>query len=87
MGEVFFGNVGGEECFDFIVIGCVVNEISCVEVLCKLLDRMLFVMEFVYVVLFMEISGILVEMGKYELCGVGQLVVVFLLELIFLVVE
>lgn len=77
MGEVFFGNVGGEERLDFTVIGRAVNETSRVEALCKPLDRPLLITEPVRTALSADLSTTLIQLGKHELRGVGKPVAVY----------
>lgn len=76
-GEVFFGNVGGEERLDFTVIGRAVNETSRVESLCKPLGRELLLTEPVRAALTGELQTGLNEMGEHALRGVGKPVAIF----------
>ncbi|MEP3428915.1 MAG: adenylate/guanylate cyclase domain-containing protein [Roseibium sp.] len=76
-GEVFFGNVGGEERLDFTVIGRAVNETSRVEALCKPLDRTLLLTEPVRAALSKDVQADLSAMGNHALRGVGQPVAIF----------
>ncbi|WP_269583752.1 adenylate/guanylate cyclase domain-containing protein [Roseibium sp. Sym1] len=76
-GEVFFGNVGGEERLDFTVIGRAVNETSRVESLCKPLGRELLLTEPVRDALSAELRTDLTAMGEHALRGVGKPVAIF----------
>jgi len=76
-GEVFFGNVGGEERLDFTVIGRAVNETSRVESLCKPLGRELLLTEPVRNALSGELRLGLSAMGEHALRGVGKPVAIF----------
>ena len=76
-GEVFFGNVGGEERLDFTVIGRAVNETSRVESLCKPLGRELLLTEPVRDALSGEMQTGLNAMGEHALRGVGKPVAIF----------
>ncbi|MBN9668931.1 adenylate/guanylate cyclase domain-containing protein [Roseibium aggregatum] len=76
-GEVFFGNVGGEERLDFTVIGRAVNETSRVESLCKSLGRELLLTEPVRDVLSSDLQTGLNAMGEHALRGVGKPVAIF----------
>ncbi|GAB4528965.1 MAG: adenylate/guanylate cyclase domain-containing protein [Roseibium sp.] len=76
-GEVFFGNVGGEERLDFTVIGRAVNETSRVESLCKPLSRELLLTEPVRDALSGELKSGLNAMGEHALRGVGKPVAIF----------
>lgn len=76
-GEVFFGNVGGEERLDFTVIGRAVNETSRVESLCKPLGRELLLTELVRESLSGELLTGLNAMGEHALRGVGKPVAIF----------
>lgn len=76
-GEVFFGNVGGEERLDFTVIGRAVNETSRVESLCKPLGRELLLTEPVRASLSGDLRTDLNEMGEHALRGVGKPVAIF----------
>ncbi|WP_305988004.1 adenylate/guanylate cyclase domain-containing protein [Roseibium sp. MMSF_3544] len=76
-GEVFFGNVGGEERLDFTVIGRAVNETSRVESLCKPLGRELLLTEPVRDVLSGDLQTGLNAMGEHALRGVGKPVAIF----------
>ena len=76
-GEVFFGNVGGEERLDFTVIGRAVNETSRVESLCKPLGRALLLTEPVRAALSGDLQTGLNAMGEHALRGVGKPVAIF----------
>jgi adenylate cyclase len=76
-GEVFFGNVGGEERLDFTVIGRAVNETSRVESLCKPLGRALLLTEPVRNALSGDLQSGLNAMGEHALRGVGKPVAIF----------
>ncbi len=76
-GEVFFGNVGGEERLDFTVIGRAVNETSRVESLCKPLGRDLLLTAPVREALSGDLQTGLNEMGEHALRGVGKPVAIF----------
>ncbi|MEM5581145.1 adenylate/guanylate cyclase domain-containing protein [Roseibium sp. AS2] len=76
-GEVFFGNVGGEERLDFTVIGRAVNETSRVESLCKPLGRELLMTELVRASLSEDLVTGLNAMGEHALRGVGKPVAIF----------
>ncbi|MCV0428151.1 MAG: adenylate/guanylate cyclase domain-containing protein [Roseibium sp.] len=76
-GEVFFGNVGGEERLDFTVIGRAVNETSRVESLCKPLGRELLLTEPVREALSGDLQTELNAMGEHALRGVGKPVAIF----------
>jgi len=76
-GEVFFGNVGGEERLDFTVIGRAVNETSRVESLCKPLERNLLLTEPVRNALSGDLQTNLNAMGEHALRGVGKPVAIF----------
>ncbi|WP_428688065.1 adenylate/guanylate cyclase domain-containing protein [Roseibium sp.] len=76
-GEVFFGNVGGEERLDFTVIGRAVNETSRVESLCKPLGRELLLTEPVRAALSGELQTSLNAMGEHALRGVGKPVAIY----------
>lgn len=77
MGEVFFGNVGGEERLDFTVIGRAVNETSRVEALCKPLGQTLLLTEPVRSALPDKLQSGLDPMGDHVLRGVGNPVAIF----------
>ncbi|WP_420412101.1 adenylate/guanylate cyclase domain-containing protein [Roseibium sp.] len=77
MGEVFFGNVGGEERLDFTVIGRAVNETSRVEALCKPLGQTLLLTEPVRSALPDGLKSGLDPMGDHVLRGVGNPVAIF----------
>lgn len=76
-GEVFFGNVGGENRLDFTVIGRAVNETSRVESLCKPLGRELLMTAPVKEALSGDLQSGLNEMGEHALRGVGKPVAIF----------
>ena len=76
-GEVFFGNVGGEDRLDFTVIGRAVNETSRVESLCKPLGRALLMTAPVKEALPGDLQSGLNEMGEHALRGVGKPVAIF----------
>lgn len=76
-GEVFFGNVGGEERLDFTVIGRAVNETSRVESLCKPLGKSLLMTAPVRDALSGDLVKGLVGMGEHVLRGVGKPVAIF----------
>jgi adenylate cyclase len=76
-GEVFFGNVGGEERLDFTVIGRAVNETSRVESLCKPLGRELLLTAPVREALSGDLQTNLNAMGDHALRGVGKPVAIF----------
>lgn len=76
-GEVFFGNVGGEERLDFTVIGRAVNETSRVESLCKPLGQELLLTEPVRDALSGDLKTNLNAMGEHALRGVGKPVAIF----------
>ena len=76
-GEVFFGNVGGEERLDFTVIGRAVNETSRVESLCKPLGRELLLTEPVRNALAGDLRTSLDEMGEHALRGGGKPVAIY----------
>jgi len=76
-GEVFFGNVGGEERLDFTVIGRAVNETSRVESLCKPLGRELLLTEPVRDALSGDLQIDLNAMGEHALRGVGKPVAIY----------
>lgn len=76
-GEVFFGNVGGEDRLDFTVIGRAVNETSRVESLCKPLGRELLMTAPVREALSGDLQTGLNEMGEHALRGVGKPVAIF----------
>ncbi len=76
-GEVFFGNVGGEERLDFTVIGRAVNETSRVESLCKPLGQELLITEPVREALSGELQTSLNAMGEHALRGVGKPVAIY----------
>lgn len=76
-GEVFFGNVGGEERLDFTVIGRAVNETSRVESLCKPLGQELLLTEPVRNALSGDLQINLNAMGEHALRGVGKPVAIF----------
>ncbi len=73
IGEVFFGNVGGQDRLDFTVIGSAVNEASRLEALTKRVMRP--------VVMSQEVGDLLEipldDIGKHELRGFVQPVRVF----------
>lgn len=77
MGEVFFGNVGGEERLDFTVIGRAVNETSRVESLCKPLGKTLLLTDPVRSALPTGLQSALDPMGDHELRGVGSPVAIY----------
>ncbi|MEP3048412.1 MAG: adenylate/guanylate cyclase domain-containing protein [Roseibium sp.] len=79
-GEIFFGNVGGQERLDFTVIGRAVNETSRVESLCKSLGRTLLLTEPVRSALSQGAQADLSSMGEHALRGVGQPVAIFSAE-------
>ncbi|GAA0779427.1 adenylate/guanylate cyclase domain-containing protein [Roseibium denhamense] len=76
-GEVFFGNVGGEDRLDFTVIGRAVNETSRVEALCKPLGQTLLLTEPVRAALPGTFHDELSAMGDHALRGVGQPVAIY----------
>lgn len=76
-GEVFFGNVGGEERLDFTVIGRAVNETSRVEALCKPLGEELLITAPVRETLSTELKSGLNSVGEHALRGVGNTVAIF----------
>jgi adenylate cyclase len=76
-GEVFFGNVGGEDRLDFTVIGRAVNETSRVESLCKPLGRELLLTAPVKEILSGDLQTGLNAMGEHALRGVGKPVAIF----------
>jgi adenylate cyclase len=76
-GEVFFGNVGGEDRLDFTVIGRAVNETSRVESLCKPLGRELLMTAPVREALSGDLQTGLNAMGEHALRGVGKPVAIF----------
>ncbi|TYC51464.1 adenylate/guanylate cyclase domain-containing protein [Rhodobacterales bacterium] len=76
-GEVFFGNVGGEERLDFTVIGRAVNETSRVESLCKPLGKTLLLTAPVRDVLSSDVVKGMKSMGDHALRGVGKPVAIF----------
>ncbi|CTQ61969.1 adenylate cyclase [Labrenzia sp. EL_208] len=76
-GEVFFGNVGGEDRLDFTVIGRAVNETSRVESLCKPLGQELLMTAPVKEALSGDLQTGLNEMGEHALRGVGKPVAIF----------
>ena len=76
-GEVFFGNIGGEERLDFTVIGRAINETSRVEALCRPLGRTLLVTENVRSLLSDASCAKLDGIGDYELRGVGSPVAIY----------
>jgi len=76
-GEIFFGNVGGEERLDFTVIGRAVNETSRVEALCKPLGQTLLLTEPVRSLLDDGLKSGLNPMGDHQLRGVGTPVAIF----------
>lgn len=76
-GEVFFGNVGGEERLDFTVIGRAINETSRVESLCKPLGCELLLTEPVREVLSRDLLTGLNAMGEHALRGVGKPVAIY----------
>lgn len=76
-GEVFFGNVGGEERLDFTVIGRAVNETSRVESLCKPLGQELLLTAPVREALSGDLRTGLNAMGEHALRGVGKPVAIF----------
>jgi len=73
IGEVFFGNVGGQDRLDFTVIGSAVNEASRLEALTKRVMRP--------VVMSQEVGDLLEipldDIGRHELKGIVQPVRVF----------
>jgi adenylate cyclase len=73
IGEVFFGNVGGQDRLDFTVIGSAVNEASRLEALTKRVMRP--------VVMSQEVGDLLKipldDIGQHELRGFVQPVRVF----------
>ncbi len=68
VGDVLYGNIGGDARLDFTVIGPAVNLTSRIESLCKALDRSpLLSADFV------RLSGVEAEiLGEFELKGVGE---------------
>jgi adenylate cyclase len=43
IGDVFFGNIGGDERLDFTVVGPAVNEVSRIASMCRSVDRLIVV--------------------------------------------
>jgi adenylate cyclase len=68
VGDVMYGNIGGDTRLDFTVIGPAVNLTSRIESMCKTLDRSpLLSAEFA------RLSGVEAEyLGKFELKGVAE---------------
>jgi adenylate cyclase len=68
VGDVMYGNIGGDARLDFTVIGPAVNLTSRIESMCKNLDRSpLLSAEFA------RLSGVEAEyLGKFELKGVAE---------------
>jgi adenylate cyclase len=68
VGDVMYGNIGGDARLDFTVVGPAVNLTSRIESMCKNLDRSpLLSAEFA------RLSGVEAEyLGEFELKGVGE---------------
>lgn len=76
-GEVFFGNVGGQERLDFTVIGRTVNEASRVESLCKPLGQSILLTKSVHDFLPEDTRSEFQAMGEHALRGVGSPMAVY----------
>ncbi|MFQ5974348.1 MAG: adenylate/guanylate cyclase domain-containing protein [Alphaproteobacteria bacterium] len=71
LGDVLYGNIGGQDRLDFTVVGPAVNEVSRIEDMCRALDRDLIISS-----AFVEAAGAcssrIVSLGRYGLRGVRQ---------------
>ena len=71
LGDVLYGNVGGQDRLDFTVVGPAVNEVSRIESMCRSLEQDLVISS-----AFAEAAGActdrIVSLGRYALRGVSR---------------
>lgn len=72
VGQVFYGNIGGDDRLDFTVVGPAVNEVSRIVSMCRSVDRDLLASETFVRRLPAEARARFVSVGRFALRGVRQ---------------
>ncbi|WP_247878689.1 adenylate/guanylate cyclase domain-containing protein [Niveispirillum sp. SYP-B3756] len=80
IGDVFYGNIGGQDRLDFTVVGPAVNEVARIVSMCRSVDRSLVTSDAFAASSPPEARARLVSVGRYALRGVGRAQELFTLD-------